>query len=93
MSDGKASTPERKVTNSFSTRPFFLPDAATDGAAALDESGWSVSGAGDVNGDGSDDVIIGAPFAGNNTRSSSGSSYVVFGSATPSNVDLASLTR
>lgn len=40
-----------------------------------DRSGWSVSGAGDVNADGIADVIIGAPFT-----EGSGSSYVVFGS-------------
>ena len=39
-----------------------------------DESGTSVSGAGDVNGDTIDDLVIGAPFAGN------GAAYVVFGS-------------
>ena len=63
-----------------------------DGAATFDESGAAVAGAGDVNGDGRDDVIIGAPGAGNNGRAGSGSSYVVYGSANPSNVDLASLT-
>ena len=42
-------------------------------------SGWSVSDAGDVNGDGFDDVIIGAPNVGNNVRTHSGASYVVFG--------------
>ena len=63
-----------------------------DGAAAVDESGYSVSGAGDFNGDGTDDVIIGARFADNNGRSGSGSSYVVFGSAAPSSIDLATLT-
>jgi len=63
-----------------------------DGGAAVDQSGYSVSDAGDVNADGTDDVIIGAPNADNNTRTNSGSSYVVFGSATPSSIDLATLT-
>ena len=60
------------------------------GASAGDMSGESVSGAGDVNGDGFSDVIVGAPYADANARTDSGESYVVFGSATPSNVDLAS---
>ncbi len=47
-----------------------------DGVAAGDVSGHSVSTAGDVNGDGFDDLIIGAPGA-----DPSGSSYVVFGKA------------
>ncbi len=51
-----------------------------DGAATGDASGMSVSGAGDVNGDGFDDLIIGAPNADAN-GSSGGSSYVVFGKA------------
>jgi hypothetical protein len=44
-----------------------------------DVSGWSVSGAGDLNGDGPDDVIIGAYAADPGGRSSAGESYVVFG--------------
>ncbi len=43
-----------------------------------DRSGVSVSGAGDINGDGIDDLIIGAPGAGL-SGSASGESYVVFG--------------
>ncbi|MCW5736589.1 MAG: FG-GAP repeat protein [Enhydrobacter sp.] len=50
------------------------------GEAAHDFSGWSVSGAGDVNGDGRDDLVVGAPAADTN-GSSSGQAYVVFGTA------------
>ena len=62
-----------------------------DGAQAGDSSGWSVAGPGDVNGDGRADILIGADQADNNGRNTSGSTYVVFGSATPANRDLASL--
>ena len=48
-----------------------------DGVASFDFSGGSVSAAGDVNGDGVDDVVIGANGAPNGNQS--GSSYVVFG--------------
>ncbi len=51
-----------------------------DGSAEYDFSGYSVSGAGDVNGDGFADVIVSAPYADSNGESS-GSSYVVFGRA------------
>ncbi|QSJ14991.1 FG-GAP repeat protein [Nostoc sp. UHCC 0702] len=51
-----------------------------NGIAAIDQSGFSVSDAGDVNGDGIDDLIIGARFASPN-GSYSGQSYVVFGSS------------
>jgi hypothetical protein len=51
-----------------------------NGVAAGDYSGRSVSTAGDVNGDGSDDLIIGALGADPN-GSFSGASYVVFGSS------------
>jgi hypothetical protein len=51
-----------------------------NGIAAVDVSGYSVSNAGDINGDGTDDLIIGANLADPN-GSSSGQSYVVFGSS------------
>ena len=55
-------------------------------------TGSSVSNAGDVNGDGFDDVIVGAYFADPNGFYS-GSSYVVFGKATgfAATLDLSSL--
>lgn len=51
-----------------------------NGEAAEDRAGWSVGGAGDVNDDGIDDLIIGAIFSSPN-GDRSGRAYVVFGSA------------
>ena len=56
-----------------------LDAIAINGINNGDRSGYSVSGAGDVNGDGVDDVIIGAPYADANGNYSAGESYVVFG--------------
>ncbi len=50
-----------------------------NGINAGDLSGWSVSDAGDINGDGFADLIIGAPFTDPNSLEGAGSSYVVFG--------------
>ena len=52
-----------------------------NGIDASDLSGFSVSGAGDINGDGVDDLIIGAPYGDPNGNSGAGESYVVFGMA------------
>ena len=52
-----------------------------DGVAADDLSGWSVASAGDVNGDGFADLIVGAYDASAGVRLYAGSSYVVFGKA------------
>ena len=51
------------------------------GIDAFDWSGFSVSSAGDVNGDGYDDLIIGSPFADPNGEDSSGEIYIVYGGA------------
>src|SRR5262249_18508101 len=49
-----------------------------EGLASPDYTGFSVSSAGDVNGDGIDDIIIGAPNAGSKYY---GAAYVLFGHA------------
>jgi len=60
---------------------------ALHGASELDDAGFSVSGAGDVNGDGLGDLIVGAPGA----SRSAGSAYVVWGNKDGAGIELASL--
>jgi hypothetical protein len=65
-----------------------------NGETAGDRSGRAVSAAGDINGDGVDDLIIGASYAEPNDLSNQGASYVVFGRAGgfPASVNLATLS-
>ena len=52
-----------------------------NGIDAFDQSGISVSSAGDVNGDGYDDLIIGARFADPNGNRNAGETYIIYGGA------------
>ena len=61
-----------------------------DGAASYEGSGGSVSGAGDVNGDGLDDLVVGAGRA-DPSGYNSGRSYVVFGKADTAAVELSAV--
>ncbi len=54
-------------------------DASFLGEAEQDRAGTSVSGVGDVNGDGFNDFIIGAPYKGEGA--SAGQAYLIFGKA------------
>lgn len=66
------------------------------GADAGDSSGASVNSAGDINGDGFDDLIVGAQFgdAAGNAKSNAGEAHVIYGKASGfgASIDLASLS-
>jgi len=85
------------LVNENSYLPKSLSDIANgkggfvvNGAAAGDRAGLRVSEAGDVNGDGLDDFIIGARQADPN-GADSGAAYVVFGSKDGRNVELSDI--
>jgi len=58
-----------------------------EGASAGDRSGWGVGGGGDLNGDGLDDLLIGAPATAHGQAP--GTTYVVFGRTDSATVQLA----
>ena len=63
------------------------------GGAAGDQSGVSVSSAGDVNNDGYADIIIGARYASPSSRTNAGESYIIYGSSyNPGTIDLLALS-
>jgi hypothetical protein len=85
-----AGTPSLELATLDGTNGFRLA-----GIDANDISGYSVSAAGDVNGDGFADLIVGAPFAeGPGGAEDEGESYIVYGKANwigTSSFDLAAL--
>jgi hypothetical protein len=66
-----------------------LPAPATK--IADNSSSLSVSSAGDINGDGLDDLIVGAYQADPSGKSDAGKSYVIFGKTDTDAVDLSKL--
>ena len=64
-----------------------------NGENAYDLSGCSVSTAGDVNGDGLDDVIVGAPYKIGSRPESIGKSYVIFGKTDSTAIDLSAISN
>jgi hypothetical protein len=68
------------------------PGFVINGESSLDRSGYSVSAAGDVNGDGLGDLIIGAIDADPSSMTSAGRSYVVFGKTNQNPVNLSSIS-
>ena len=87
-SENVVSNPSPDLTKLDGTNGFRL-----DGIDVDDISGYSVSSAGDINGDGFADLIIAAPNADADGKNNAGETYVVFGRASgfAASLDLSSL--
>jgi hypothetical protein len=82
---GKSSTDAVELSSIVSGTGGFAMNRDTD---SDDKLGWSVSGAGDVNGDGMDDIIVGSPGSVGYNGDNVGDSFVVFGRVSTSIIDL-----
>ncbi|CAB5505885.1 hypothetical protein formerly called flagellar hook-length control protein FliK, partial [Bathymodiolus thermophilus thioautotrophic gill symbiont] len=87
--DVAGNTTERVVA--VSVRGSVAQGFVMNGESAGDESGYSVSSAGDVNGDGLDDLIVGADRADPDNKSNAGKSYVVFGKVDETAINLSTI--
>src|SRR5262249_37545577 len=63
-----------------------------DGAFSGDATGYTVADAGDVNGDGIDDLLVGVPRLVQGQATGTGAVYVVFGKHDEKPVELASIS-
>ena len=93
---GYAGDPVSSANFTIDTKNVYLSSLGTggfviNGESAGDQAGYFVSGAGDVNGDGLADLIVGAPYGDPGGLTNAGKSYVVFGKTAPGTVELSSL--
>ena len=86
---GRANNTDVDLNNPTPGRSIML-SPPTD-STAVAKIGNSVSGTGDINGDGLDDVVIGSIWA-DATGTQSGRAYVIYGSRTPANIDLSAMS-
>ncbi|MCB1184327.1 FG-GAP repeat protein [bacterium] len=71
--------------------PGTSPDAIIDGATGGDNFGFSISKAGDFDGDNRDDFIVGAPYS-DLTGIDAGAAYIIYGRSGGISTDLADAT-
>ncbi|MDX2474832.1 MAG: T9SS type A sorting domain-containing protein [Candidatus Krumholzibacteria bacterium] len=73
------------------SNPSATPDVVITGATGGHKFGYSISAAGDFDGDGHDDFIVGAPMA-NIGRGFTGAAYVIYGGSGGPSTNLATAT-
>jgi len=69
------------------------PALRVDGATAGEQAGTSLAAAGDVDGDGHEDLVVGAPLASPGGRARAGMAYLLLGPLAPGELDLAAAER
>ncbi len=62
-----------------------------NGQSTLEQTGFSLASAGDINGDGLADLIVGTVFSDPTAGTNAGRSYVVFGKTSTTSVDLSAV--